>query len=173
VARDSRTKIEQQKRKAPGFRVRGFEGSWFMGEENKEQAVKTRNDTIKSYKESEVKLAKETYILTRQLPKEKLYGLTFRIRRDNVSIPSNIPDSQKRCHEKEFIQVLYKALGSLGKLQTQPMLPREIYNIELSSELLDMADTFGKKARKINSILIKSRSSSSNNKPREMNDGGL
>lgn len=41
------------------------------------------------------------------------------MRRDAISIPSNIAEGAARQHNKEFIQFLYISLGSLAELETQ------------------------------------------------------
>jgi len=73
------------------------------------------------WKESMI-LTKEIYLLSKSFPKEELYGLTSQIRRCSVSIPSNIAEGAARYSDKEFIQFLYIALGSLAELETQIIL---------------------------------------------------
>jgi four helix bundle protein len=67
-------------------------------------------------------LAREVYLFTRAFPKEELYGLTGHIRKTVVSIPSNIAEGAARSSDKEFIQFLYIALGSISELETQIIL---------------------------------------------------
>ena len=55
-----------------------------------------------------------------------MYGLTSQIRRSAVSIPSNIAEGAGRNHNKEFIQFLYIALGSLAELETQLIISNKI-----------------------------------------------
>jgi len=64
----------------------------------------------------------EVYAATNKFPQSELYGLTNQIRRSAVSIPSNIAEGAARNYDKEFIQFLYIALGSLSELETQLLI---------------------------------------------------
>jgi four helix bundle protein len=46
------------------------------------------------------------YRLTKEFPREELYGLTSQIRRSAVSVPSNIAEGQGRFTVGEFKQFL-------------------------------------------------------------------
>lgn len=64
-------------------------------------------------------LTVEVYKLVKRLPKEETYALSDQMRRAVVSIPSNIAEGQGRNSDKEFIQFLSFARGSLWELETQ------------------------------------------------------
>ncbi len=64
-------------------------------------------------------LTVEVYELVKLLPKEETYALSDQMRRAVVSIPSNIAEGQGRNSDKEFIQFLSFARGSLWELETQ------------------------------------------------------
>ncbi|RZJ54676.1 MAG: four helix bundle protein, partial [Flavobacterium sp.] len=53
------------------------------------------------------------YLVTKQFPKEELFGLTAQIRRSASTVPTNIVEGQAREYTKEFIQFLFIAKGSL------------------------------------------------------------
>jgi four helix bundle protein len=94
--------------------------------------------TIKTHKDLDVwkeamKLAKQVYLITANFPKEELYALASQIRRSGISIPSNIAEGAARSSNKEFIQFLYIALGSLSELETQLLLSKEIGLLEYST----------------------------------------
>ena len=61
----------------------------------------------------------EIYKLVRSLPKEETYALSDQMRRAVVSIPSNIAEGQGRNSDKEFVNFLSIARGSLWELETQ------------------------------------------------------
>ncbi|MBO7067062.1 MAG: four helix bundle protein [Bacteroidaceae bacterium] len=61
----------------------------------------------------------EIYNLVKLLPKEETYALSDQMRRAVVSIPSNIAEGQGRNSDKEFINFLSVARGSLWELETQ------------------------------------------------------
>ena len=67
----------------------------------------------------------DIYEITKDFPKEELYGLTSQIRRASVSIPSNISEGSKRGR-KEFLQFLKIAHGSGAELETQLMLANRL-----------------------------------------------
>jgi four helix bundle protein len=73
-----------------------------------------------------IELVKEIYRLTKKFPSQENFGLTNQIRRDSVSIPSNIAEGQARQHTKEFRQFLSLALGSLAEVDTQLTIAKEL-----------------------------------------------
>ena len=86
-----------------------------------------------------MKLAKETYLLTKSFPKEELYGLTSQIRRCAISIPSNIAEGKGRNSDKEFVRFLQISLGSVYELQTQLELSLELGYISNIDDLLNLS----------------------------------
>lgn len=66
-----------------------------------------------------MQLAVAVYRLTKDFPREEIYGLTSQIRRSAVSVPSNIAEGQGRSNLGEFKQFLGIARGSNCELQTQ------------------------------------------------------
>lgn len=104
---------------------------------------------MKSHKDLEVwkrsvELVKTIYELTKSFPKEELYGITNQIRRSAVSIPSNIAEGAARNYNKEFIQFLYIALGSIAELETQIIISEKLsflskdYSENIQSELIEI-----------------------------------
>jgi len=73
----------------------------------------------------------EVYKITREFPKEEIYGLTNQIRRAAVSIPSNIAEGAARNSTKEFIQFLYISLGSISELETQFIISKNLEYIKV------------------------------------------
>ena len=75
-----------------------------------------------------MELAREAYSITKQLPKDEMYGLTSQIRRSAISIPSNIAEGHKRSTPKDFCQFLKIANGSAAELETQLLLLETEYS---------------------------------------------
>lgn len=68
----------------------------------------------------------DDYNQTGHFPKEEMYGLVSQIRRSAVSLPSNIAEGAARQLNKEYIQFLYVALGSLMELDTQLIITKNL-----------------------------------------------
>ena len=95
---------------------------------------------MKSHKElnvwkGSIDLVTQLYKITKQFPKEELYGLTNQIRRSAVSIPSNISEGAARNQTKEYIRFLNIAQGSLSELETQLIIAKNLGYID--SELFE------------------------------------
>ena len=104
---------------------------------------------MKSHKDLDVwkrsiALVSVIYAVTKDFPKEELYGITSQIRRAAVSIPSNISEGAARYHNKEFVQFLYITLGSLSELETQIIVSEKLNYIsnaiseKIQNELSDI-----------------------------------
>jgi len=73
-----------------------------------------------------VQLSIAIYRLTKELPREEIYGLPSQIRRSAVSVPSNIAEGQGRLGTGEFKQFLGIARGSNFEVQTQLEIARAL-----------------------------------------------
>jgi four helix bundle protein len=67
-------------------------------------------------------LVEEVYKVSRNFPREEIYGLTSQLRRAAVSIPSNIAEGQGRRTTADFLRHLSIAYGSLLELETQILI---------------------------------------------------
>jgi len=77
----------------------------------------------------------EIYRLTSKFPKEEKYGLINQMRRAAVSIPSNIAEGAGRNSDKENLQFLHIALGSLSELDTQLIVSEKLDYGKTSKEI--------------------------------------
>lgn len=77
-----------------------------------------------------IEFVSEIYEITKNFPKEEIYGLTSQIRRSAISIPSNIAEGFARESDKEFIQFLHVTMGSLVELETQLIIAKNLLYIK-------------------------------------------
>lgn len=82
-----------------------------------------------------IELTKEVYALTNEFKKEETYGLKSQMNRSAVSIPSNITEGSGRSTKKEFNHFLNIALSSSYELETQLILSKEIFGIEIEQTI--------------------------------------
>lgn len=84
------------------------------------------------WKES-VDFVTEIYKLIQNFPQSEQYGLSSQIKRSAISIPANIAEGCARQSDKETIQFLYVAVGSIAELETELLIAQKlnfIQNIE-------------------------------------------
>lgn len=96
------------------------------------------------------KLVRTIYTLSRNFPREEIFGLTNQIRRAAISIPSNIAEGYNRHSDKEFTHFLKIAKGSAGEVDTQLILSVDLEYLQeseiqealaLNQEILRMLGT--------------------------------
>ena len=85
---------------------------------------------IKAYQFAD-DLVIEVYKVTKDFPREELYGLTSQLRRAAVSIPTNIDEGASRQHKRDYLHFLYIARGSSSETE---------YLLHLSNRLGYLSD---------------------------------
>jgi four helix bundle protein len=83
-------------------------------------------------------LVKQVYQITSTLPDHERFTLISQINRAVISIPSNIAEGSGRTTEREFIRYLEIAISSSFELETQLLLIKELYNIDIDEVLLKL-----------------------------------
>jgi four helix bundle protein len=94
-------------------------------------------------------LAESCYRLTRQFPRDELFGLTSQIRRAAGSVPANIAEGHGRENTGSFVQYLRISQGSLKELETHLLLAERV-GILAAAELqtaLGQCESLGKMVR--------------------------
>lgn len=116
-------------------------------------------EKIKSFKQLKIwqkgiEIVKDIYTLTKQFPKEELYGIPSQMRRSAISMPSNIAEGFKRYHSKEYSQFLHIVLGSAAELETQLIIAKELGFIN-EEKLNDISEKLDHISKMISSLLNK------------------
>ncbi len=93
-----------------------------------------------------MELSTEIHEITKDFPKQEVYGLTSQMRRASVSIPSNIAEGSGRKGNKELTQFFSIANGSAFELYTQIIISSNIGYIsnEIKEDLLKKLNSIQK-----------------------------
>ncbi|WP_281408612.1 four helix bundle protein [Rhizobium tropici] len=96
-------------------------------------------------------LAVECYALTKEFPKEEIYGLVSQIRRASVSIAANIAEGYGREATGAYVHHLKIAQGSLKELETHLILSTRIGIVafEQVRPAMSTSDEIGKMLRSL------------------------
>jgi four helix bundle protein len=104
-----------------------------------------RFSTLPIFQEAHA-LTLSIYKVTTKFPEEEKFGLISQIRRSASSVPTNIVEGNARGHEKEMIEFLYIAKGSLEETKYHLLLSRDLSYISEEDYTIihDKADSVGK-----------------------------
>lgn len=106
-------------------------------------------------------LALSIYQLTRDFPKEELYGITSQMRRSAASIPANIAGACGRAGDGELHRFLSVAMGSAVELEYFLLLARDLHLLEIdayglpSSQIVEVQRMLGSLIRKVEAACIR------------------
>lgn len=89
------------------------------------------------WKES-MDLVKHVYLITSTLPEKERFTLVSQMNRSAISIPSNIAEGSGRTTEREFIRYLEMAISSSFELETQLLLIKDLYDMDVNEVLLKL-----------------------------------
>jgi len=98
------------------------------------------------------KLTLQVYILTRELPKSETFGIISQIQRASSSVPANIVEGFGRKSNKEFLQFLYQAKGSLLETQYFLILIKDLKYIN-STTVENLIIQYEELAKMLNSFI--------------------
>lgn len=97
-------------------------------------------------------LALEIYNITSKLPNHEKYGIISQIQRSSTSIPANIVEGFGRKGNKEFLQFLYQAKGSLTETQYFLILIKDLRFID-QIEFEKIINSYEELAKMLNSFI--------------------
>jgi len=89
-----------------------------------------------------IKIAKKIYEVVENFPKKEEWALSSQMRRAVVSISSNVAEGCGRRTNKDTVQFLYIAMGSLREVESQMYIAKEFGYVdedvlkEISNELI-------------------------------------
>jgi four helix bundle protein len=87
-----------------------------LAKDLKVKTIMMHND-LEVYKSS-LALVKQIYLVTRDFPRDEMWGLVSQMKRAAISVPTNIAEGCGRKTPKELANFLNIALGSLAELST-------------------------------------------------------
>ena len=89
------------------------------------------------------------YEVSKQFPKEELYGLTNQLRRSAYSIPANIAEGCGKNTKADFANFLNIALGSANESEYFILLSKDLSYVNI-----EKSGTLSKLINEIKAILI-------------------
>ena len=106
---------------------------------NDNEKIRTFTD-LHTWQEAH-KLVLMVYKITKEFPKEELFGLVSQMRRAAVSITSNIAEGFSRQSYKEKVQFYSMAQGSNTEIQNQLLIAKDINYIsqEKFNEIIEQS----------------------------------
>jgi len=99
-----------------------------------------------------IELVVDIYSCTRSFPREELYGLAGQLRRVAVSIASNIAEGKGRRTDREFLQFLHHARGSVFEVETQLTIASRLGYMP-EAEVLRLGHSASEIARMLNGLI--------------------
>jgi four helix bundle protein len=83
-------------------------------------------------------LVKSVYGTTSTPPESEKFRLISQMNRCAVSVPSNIAEGSGRTSNKDFIRFLRNSISSSYELETQLILCKDLFNLEVEELITDL-----------------------------------
>lgn len=99
-----------------------------------------------------IEIVEDIYRITKEFPRDELYGLVSQMKRSSISIASNISEGFARKHNREYRQFLYITLGSCAELETQVEIASRLKYIS-EEKKNDLLETINHETRMIMNLL--------------------
>ncbi|HUN04532.1 MAG TPA: four helix bundle protein [Niabella sp.] len=102
-----------------------------------------------------MEVCEDIYLISKELPKEELYGLISQLKRSAVSIAANISEGAGRNSDNEFLHFLGVANASSFELQTHIIIANRVglLNDEIKESFLEKLDEIQKMSYGLQSLL--------------------
>ncbi|RJR24528.1 four helix bundle protein [Candidatus Microgenomates bacterium] len=117
----------------------------------------SENIKIRSFRDLEIwqeahSLVVEIYRITKNFPKEEIYGLNSQIRRSASSVAACIVEGHSRNTTKEFIKFLYDARASAAETEYHLLLSKDLnyLSVEICENFSSRYQILG---RRINALI--------------------
>ncbi len=128
---------------------------WQFGFKVKRRLVMRDFKKLKVWSDSH-QIVLQIYKLSKQFPKEELFGMTSQIRRSAASVPYNIAEGCGRSSEKELRRFCDIAMGSASELEYQTFLAHELQYLK-QAEYKILADEIVLFKKRLNAFIQKLR----------------
>ncbi len=94
----------------------------------------------------------EIYRLTKKFPGDEVFSLTNQLRRAAISVPANIAESSGRWGEKDKIQFLMIARGSITEIRSHISIAKRLHYIN-DSEYTKIDSSYEQLTKSLNAFI--------------------
>ncbi len=95
-----------------------------------------KHEDLEVWKKS-IDLVTKIYDITKLYPQSENFGLKNQMQRCAISIPSNIAEGCARFSDKETLNFISIAIGSLAELQTQLIISKNLGYIKSYDNIME------------------------------------
>jgi four helix bundle protein len=95
---------------------------------------------------------REVYKITKEFPKQEMFGLVSQLRRSSSSITTNIVEGQSRNTTKEYLQFLYNSRGSVEETRYHLLLSKDLGYID-NTKYISMENRYEEVSKMLNALI--------------------